>query len=68
MRNSAQIYNDHEDVWDAIDQMRNLLKSTDDHHAIFSMSRGAVEELLWLIRDLEEELDRALENKASPST
>jgi len=63
MRNSIQLYNDHEDVWDTVDRMHKLLDSTDDHRATFTMSRGAVQEVLWLIRDLEEELDKALETK-----
>ena len=65
MRTSSKVYRDHEDVWDVMYKINDFLNTTDNPKARIVLGYGELEEIRSYIRDLERELDNAINEKSS---
>ena len=65
MRTSSKVYRDHEDVWDVMYKINDFLNTTDNPKARIVLGYGELEEIRSYIRDLERELDNAINEKTS---
>ena len=65
MRTSSKVYMDHEDVWDVMYKINDFLNTTDNPKARIVLGYGELEEIRSYIRDLERELDNAINEKTS---
>lgn len=65
MKTSSKVYMDHEDVWDVMYKINDFLNTTDNPKARIVLGYGELEEIRSYIRDLERELDNAINEKTS---
>ena len=65
MKTSSKVYKEHEEVWNVMYKINDFLNTTDNPKARIVLGYVELEELRSYIRDLERELDNAINEKSS---